>query len=99
MIRPELAAKPGAPNAVRRAYQSWNLFKQVATFPVMEGFGVMHMSHDTLVRDFLRRLLVNGGTDRDILWLEQAGAMSVADRKVWDDVVAEFAAEEWEDAE
>ncbi len=99
MIRPELANKPGAPNAVRRAYQSWNLFVTVATFPVMEGFGVMRMSHDNLVRDFLRRVLVNGGTDRDILWLETAGVMSVADRSVWHDVVAEYAAEEWEDAE
>lgn len=99
MIRPELADKPGAPNAVRRAYQSWNLFKQVNTFPVMEGFGTMHISHDTLVRDFLRRVLVNGGTDRDILWLETAGVMSVDDRSVWEGVVAEYAAEYLEDAE
>jgi hypothetical protein len=99
VIRPELADKPGAPNAVRRAYQGWNLFKQVNTFPVMGGFSSMHISHDALVRDFLCRLLTNGGTDRDLLWLETAGVMSVADRSVWHDVVAEYAAEEWEDAE
>ena len=99
MIRPELASRPGAPNAVRRAYQSWNLYKQVNTFPVMAGFGVMHISHDALVRDFLRRVLVNGGTDRDILWLQEAGVMSVADRSVWEDVVAEYAEDSWEDAE
>lgn len=99
MIRPELAAKPGAPNAVRRAYQSWNLFKQVATYPVMEGFGVIHINHTLLVRDFLRRVLVNGGTDRDILWLQQAGVMSEADRSMWEEVVAEYAADTWEDVE
>ncbi len=93
MIRPELAKTPGAPKAVREAYNSWFLFKSAAevAVPGFDGMRVIHTTHDVLVRDFLTRLLVHGGTDRDIQWLIQNQVMSSTDVSKWETVVNEFA--------
>ena len=103
MIRPELANAPGAPRAIREAYESWMFFKQSAevAVPGLDGIRVIHVGHDKLTKDFLTRLLIKGGTDRDIRWLVQFGIMSGADVYLWDEVVSEFAAcsLEEEDAE
>jgi len=102
VIRPELASAPGAPKAVREAYESWHIFKTAAQQDVFDNFWVIQISHETLTKDFLTRLLIRGGTDRDIRWLIENNAMSAADIHLWDAVVDEFATtaiEELEDAE
>jgi hypothetical protein len=102
VIRPELAKAPGAPKAVREAYESWHIFKTASQQDVFDGFWVIQVSHETLTRDFLKRLLIRGGTDRDIRWLVNNNVMSAADIHVWDSVVDEYAStaiEEIEDAE
>lgn len=99
-IRPDVLQKRGAaPKAVRQAYLSWTWFVTMSTQPVYEGIGVIRISHELLGRDFLKRVLINGGTDRDILWLIQEGVISDNDRAVWESVVEEYAIEELEDAE
>lgn len=102
MIRPELASAPGAPKAVREAYESWHMFKTAAQQDVFDGFWVIQISHQQLTKDFLTRLLIKGGTDREIKWLIDNSVMSAADIPLWDAVVDEFATtaiEEIEDAE
>lgn len=102
MIRPELASAPGAPKAVREAFESWHMFKTAAQQDVFDGFWVIQISHQQLTKDFLTRLLIKGGTDRDIRWLIENNVMSAADVPLWDSVVDEYAStaiEEIEDAE
>lgn len=102
MIRPELASAPGAPKAVREAHESWHMFKTAAQREVFDGFWTIQISHQQLTKDFLTRLLIKGGTDRDIRWLIENDAMSAADVPLWDSVVNDYAStaiDEIEDAE
>jgi len=95
VVRLSLAGHPSAPAPVRSAYKSWQFFKTAAALPVagLDGITVVHVSGDNLLRDFFKRLLAAGGTERDVKWLVESTAISAADLPVWDDVVYEYAME------
>jgi len=98
MIRPELADVPGSPKAVRLAYNGWALQRAVMSHPAYE-VAALRLSPIDSGRDFMRRVLINGGTDRDILWLVSADVMSDGDRSIWDAVISEYAEQDWEERE